>query len=86
MREKNLSFDEDQVVIQDESYTSKTCTCSGSINKSLGGNKRFVCDACGLDIGRDVNGAMNIHFTQHNNVQNAMDAIPLAEMIRKTFG
>ena len=56
-----------------ESYTSKTCTCCGYINKTLGGNKRFVCDACGLNIGRDVNGAMNIlkkcfyFWTEHHN-------------------
>ena len=56
----NMAFDQNQVMVQEESWTSKTCTQCGSINKNLGGNKQFVCPACGLDIGRDVNGAMNI--------------------------
>ena len=44
----------------DEDYTSKTCGRCGDINKNLGGNKFFKCNACKLECGRDVNGARNI--------------------------
>lgn len=44
----------------DESYTSKTCTCCGQLNNSLGSNKVFNCKSCGLEIDRDINGARNI--------------------------
>ena len=42
-----------QLMLVDESYTSKTCT-------KLGSNKVFVCKECKLTIDRDVNGARNI--------------------------
>jgi putative transposase len=51
------------VIICDESYTSKTCCCCGLLNSKLGGSKVFRCidkDTCGLVIGRDDNGALNI--------------------------
>lgn len=46
------------VVTQDESYTSKTCTCCGRIN-SIGSAKLLRCK-CGTTIDRDLNGARNI--------------------------
>ena len=48
------------VVLCDESFTSKTCTNCGVLNHSLGGSKVFACNACNLVIDRDVNGARNI--------------------------
>jgi transposase len=38
----------------------KTCGRCGHIHEKLGGNKRFKCPACGLEIDRDANGARNI--------------------------
>ena len=49
-----------RVHVQEESYTSKTCTRCGEINSKLGGNETFTCDRCQLVIDRDVQGAMNI--------------------------
>jgi putative transposase len=51
-------LDGQDVVIQDESYTSKTCGLCNTIN--LGAAKRYLCDKCGYDVDRDVNGARNI--------------------------
>lgn len=49
-----------RVVLVDECYTSKTCSCCGVLNKSLGGNKIFKCNDCKHIIDRDLNGAINI--------------------------
>jgi putative transposase len=49
-----------QVVDVTEEYTSKTCGLCGKINQKLGGNKHFLCNACGYDVDRDHNGARNI--------------------------
>ncbi|VBB18210.1 putative transposase [Yasminevirus sp. GU-2018] len=49
-----------QVLIVDESYTSKTCGRCGEIKEDLKGAKMFKCDSCGLKIDRDINGARNI--------------------------
>ena len=45
-----------------EAYTSMTCTCCGELNESLGASEVFACDACGLVIDRDVNGARNVYL------------------------
>lgn len=47
------------VLIQDEAYTSKTCSWSGEIIQNLGGRKR-VRGSDGISVDRDVNGARNI--------------------------
>ena len=49
-----------KIIIQDEAYTSKTCSRCGCINEKLGGNKVFKCRKCNLVIDRDVNGARGI--------------------------
>ncbi len=46
------------VVTQEESYTSKTCTCCGKLN-NIGSAKTLRC-SCGTVIDRDLNGARNI--------------------------
>jgi putative transposase len=46
--------------IVDESYTSKTCSRCGCIDKHLGSNKEYNCNECKLLIDRDINGARNI--------------------------
>ena len=48
-----------QVVIQDESYTSKTCGRCNHRNK-IGVAKVFECKFCDYATDRDVNGARNI--------------------------
>jgi putative transposase len=44
----------------DESWTSKTCSCCGEINNTLGTSKSFKCHDCNFICDRDVNGARNI--------------------------
>ena len=46
--------------IQDESFTSKTCGKCGKINQLLGSSKEFICPFCGYDADRDVNAGRNI--------------------------
>ena len=48
------------VVVVNEAYTSKTCGRCGWQHHTLGGSKVFQCGACGLQVGRDFNGARNI--------------------------
>ena len=49
-----------EVIVQDESYTSKTCGLCGMRNKNLGASETFVCNSCGYETHRDINGARNI--------------------------
>lgn len=49
-----------EAIIQDESYTSKTCGQCGVKNETLGGSDRFICKSCDYETDRDVNGARNI--------------------------
>jgi putative transposase len=46
--------------VKPEPYTSKTCTKCGNIKYSLGSQKLYECEKCGLKIQRDYNGARNI--------------------------
>jgi len=48
-----------KVVIQDEAYTSKTCSNCGNI-QNISGRKIYKCKNCSLIIDRDVNGARGI--------------------------
>lgn len=48
------------LIIVNESYTSKTCGNCGTLNLNLKGNKIFNCDKCKINIDRDYNGARNI--------------------------
>jgi len=45
-----------------EEFTSKTCSKCGRIKHELKGGRVYRCKHCGLDIGRDVNGARNIYI------------------------
>ena len=49
-----------ELIIKDEHYTSKTCTCCGTLNNKLGGNEIFNCLNCKVSIGRDINGSRGI--------------------------
>ena len=50
------------VIIQDESYSSKTCGGCGNINEKLGSSKIFKCpqNKCNFICDRDVNASRNI--------------------------
>ena len=46
------------LVIVDESYTSKTCGKCGKLT-DVGGNEIYHCESCGFTCGRDINAARN---------------------------
>jgi putative transposase len=48
------------LILTNESYTSKTCTNCGNIKNDLNGNKKYNCSKCNISIDRDMNGARNI--------------------------
>jgi putative transposase len=61
-----------EVVIVDESFTSKTCGKCGQLHHTLGSNKTFSCPQCGFTLDRDVNGARNIllkFLTEHERAE-----------------
>ena len=46
---------------EDEAYTSKTCSCCGTVKHDLKVKDRvYNCNNCDLSIPRDENGAINI--------------------------
>jgi ribosomal protein L37AE/L43A len=49
-----------KVHMQNEAYTSKTCTHCGKLNERLGASKIFVCPHCAMTFDRDGNAARNI--------------------------
>ena len=51
---------ENNLRIQDEWYTSKTCSNCGWKDENLGGNKIFNCKNCNIQLDRDYNAARNI--------------------------
>jgi putative transposase len=53
-------LDDQEVVVQDEWFTSKTCGLCNNVKHNLGAAKRYRCSKCGYDVDRDVNGAINI--------------------------
>lgn len=48
------------LIIVDESFTSKTCGQCGKIHTGLNGNKVFKCPECGVCMDRDASGSRNI--------------------------
>lgn len=48
------------VVVIDEKYTSKTCSCCGNVKTKRFSSKVYQCEKCLLKIDRDRNGAINI--------------------------
>ena len=48
------------VLIVEESYTSKTCSSCLLVKDKKFTGKRFKCDGCKLNIDRDTNGSINI--------------------------
>ena len=50
-----------RVVIADRWYpSSKTCSCCGVVNSTLGRAEVFRCNDCGFEAGRDINAARNL--------------------------
>ena len=48
-------------VMVNPAYTSRTCSCCGAVKDAMPTNIRtFICDACGNEMDRDVNAAINI--------------------------
>ena len=47
------------VIIQNEAYTSKTCSACGNL-QNIGGSKVYSCRGCGIRMDRDENGARGI--------------------------
>lgn len=43
-----------------EHYTTKTCSCCGSLNNSIGSKEVFQCDQCNMITGRDMNASKNM--------------------------
>lgn len=55
------------LLIVDESYTSKTCGCCGILN-DVQGCETYICKTCGLIVDRDVNGSRNILIKNINEI------------------
>jgi IS605 OrfB family transposase len=49
-----------QVIVMNESYTTKTCSSCGIMNENVGSKKTFHCPSCSLHTGRDLNASKNI--------------------------
>ena len=61
-----------------EPGTSKTCGNCGKWNKNLGGKKVFKCEmhgGCGVEMGRDINGARNNLLAELTYVLNVTHSI-----------
>jgi putative transposase len=54
-----------KLMIVNESYTSKTCTKCGNIDRKLGYSKLYNCKKCSLEIDIDINGARNIFIKNY---------------------
>lgn len=46
-----------KVIVVNEAYTSKVCSCCGHLNPNLGSNRIFHCDECHFTCDRDIDGA-----------------------------
>ena len=56
-----------KVLLCNEAWTSKTCSCCGRLHHTLGRAKIFCCPhpTCGVVMDRDVNGAKNIYLRNY---------------------
>jgi putative transposase len=57
-----------KVIDCNEEYTSKTCSCCGRLNHTLGASKKFKCPFCNYEVDRDVGAARNIYLKNYRLV------------------
>ena len=55
-----IKMNNNNLILVNECYTSKTCGNCGYIDKKLGTKKTYKCSECNASIDRDINGARNI--------------------------
>ena len=60
LRNKSKQYENNNVIVVDEAYTSKTCSRCGHWHAKLGALKEFVCPNCHIELGRDENAVYNI--------------------------
>ena len=51
-----------KVIIQNEKYTTKTCSLCGYYNEWIRGEHIIKCKGCKKEYNRDNNGALNILY------------------------
>lgn len=49
-----------KVIVPEEHYTSKTCSCCGYIDDTLGSKRTYSCKNCKRVLDRDINASKNI--------------------------
>ena len=49
-----------KVFLVPEHYTTKTCSCCGTINNNVGSKEVFECEHCKMVTGRDMNASKNM--------------------------
>ena len=49
-----------KVIIQEESYTTKTCGNCNFLQDDIGGKRKWTCSSCNFTHDRDINAARNI--------------------------
>ena len=49
-----------KVIVVPEHYTTKTCSCCGTINNTVGSKEVFTCGNCETITGRDMNASKNM--------------------------
>jgi len=62
-----------KVFMVPEHYTTKTCSCCGTINNNVGSKEVFACGNCKMVTGRDMNASKNMML--HKSVFNVKNVI-----------
>ena len=62
-----------KVLMVPEHYTTKTCSCCGTINDQVGSKEIFSCGSCNMVTGRDMNASKNMML--HKSVFNVKNVI-----------
>jgi putative transposase len=76
---------ESNVILTDEAYTTKTCSCCGKMNYKIGGKKKWTCQHCQTTHDRDGNAARNIFIASLSSVEiNKEMLIELASLLDRT--
>ena len=73
------------VIMTDEAYTTKTCSCCGKMDNKIGGKKKWTCKHCLIKHDRDGNAARNILIASLSSVQIEKETlIKLASLLDRT--